>query len=106
MVTSNAPRFFRSGDQFDFASKVVNLTEEEQTVDVNLSFFKPTNDEVVNLIGRQPQSKQVTIPAGGSKEVVWNLDLTNQEGLIAYKIIASNEEFSDGEQKPVPVLSH
>lgn len=106
MVTSNAPRFFRSGDQFDFASKVVNLTEEEQTVDVNLSFFKPTNDEVVNLIGRQPQSKQVTIPAGGSKEVVWNLDLTNQEGLIAYKIIASNEEFSDGEQKPVPVLSN
>jgi uncharacterized protein YfaS (alpha-2-macroglobulin family) len=106
MITSNAPRFFRSGDQFDFASKVVNLTEEEQTVDVNLSFFKPTNDEVVNLIGRQPQSKQMTIPAGASKEVVWNLDLTNQEGLIAYKITAANEEFSDGEQKPVPVLSN
>jgi uncharacterized protein YfaS (alpha-2-macroglobulin family) len=106
MVTSNAPRFFRSGDQFDFSSKVVNLTEEEQTVNVNLSFFKPTNDEVVNLIGRQPQSKKVTIPAGGSKEVFWNLDLTNQDGLIAYKIIASNEEFSDGEQKPIPVLSN
>jgi uncharacterized protein YfaS (alpha-2-macroglobulin family) len=48
----------------------------------------------------------VTIPAGASKEVVWNLDLTNQEGLIAYKITASNEEFSDGEQKPIPVLSN
>lgn len=106
MVTSNAPRFFRSGDQFDFASKVVNLTEEEQTVDVNLSFFNPSNDEVLNLIGRQPQSKQVTIPAGGSKEVIWNLNLTNQEGLIAYKITAANEVFSDGEQKPIPILSN
>ena len=106
MVSSNAPRFFRTGDQFDFASKVVNMTDEEQMVDVNLSFFKPTNDEVVNLIGQQSQSKQVTIPAGASKEVVWNLDLSNQEGLIAYKITAANESFSDGEQKAIPVLSN
>ncbi|MGM0478010.1 MAG: alpha-2-macroglobulin family protein [Bacteroidota bacterium] len=106
MVTSNAPRFFRSGDQFDFASKVVNLTEEEQTVAVNLSFFNPANDKDVNLMGQQSPSKQVKIPAGASKEVVWNLDLSNQQGLIAYKITAANEAFRDGEQKPIPVLSN
>ncbi len=106
MVSSNAPRFFRSGDQFDFASKVVNMTDEEQMVAVNLNFFNPTNEEEVNLIGQQSPTKQVKIPAGASKEVVWNLDLTNQQGLIAYKITAANESFSDGEQKAIPILSN
>ncbi|MEX1190914.1 MAG: alpha-2-macroglobulin family protein [Brumimicrobium sp.] len=106
MVTSNAPRFFRVGDRFDFASKVVNLTDEEQTVEVKLSFFDPTTDESLNLIGRQPQTKMVTIPANESKDVIWNLDLSNQSGIIAYKITASNEEFSDGEQKPIPILTN
>jgi uncharacterized protein YfaS (alpha-2-macroglobulin family) len=106
MVTSNAPRFFRQGDSFDFASKVVNLTEEEQTVEVELTFFNPMNNAAIQLIGRQPQSKMVTVPANSSMDVVWNLNLDIEPQVIAYKITASNEAFSDGEQKPIPVLSN
>ena len=106
MVTSNAPRFLRNGDHFDFTSKVINLTEEDQKVEVELNFFDPTNDKAINLIGRQPRTKTVKIPAGKSKEVVWNLNLNEVEGLIAYKVTAANEEFSDGEQKALPVLTN
>src|SRR5690554_612657 len=54
MVTANAPRFVRQGDAFDFSAKVVNLTKEEQTVEVFLKLENPMNGEVLNLIGRQP----------------------------------------------------
>lgn len=106
MVTANAPRFFRQGDSFDFASKVVNLTNEEQTVEVELTFLNPLTNESVQLIGRQPQTKMVTVPANSSMDVVWNLNLAIDPQVIAFKITASNDAFSDGEQKPIPVLSN
>ncbi|MDX1651715.1 MAG: alpha-2-macroglobulin family protein [Brumimicrobium sp.] len=106
MVTSNAPRFFRSGDRFDFASKVVNLTDSVQEVEVELTFFDPVTEQPLNLIGRQPRTQRLSVPANQSKEVIWNLDLTDQLGLISYKITAANNAFSDGEQKPIPVLSN
>lgn len=106
MVTSNAPRFFRTGDQFNFASKVVNQSDSIQEVEVQLYFFDPTNDEEIQLIGRQPKSKSVRVLPGASEVVIWNLNLSNQEGMIAYRITAENDEFSDGEQKAIPVLSN
>ncbi len=105
MVTANAPRFVRQGDAIDFAAKVVNLTKVEQTVEVFLNLENPLNGERLNLIGRQPLSKMVTIAAGASEEVVWNMNIGNQE-VIQYTITASNESFSDGEQNIIPVLSN
>src|SRR5690554_1781718 len=105
MVTVNAPRFVRQGDVIDFSAKVVNLTKEEQTVEVFLKLENPMNGEVLNLIGRQPLSKMVTIVAGGSEEVVWNLNVGDQE-VIQYTITASNESFNDGERNVIPVLSN
>ena len=106
MVTSNAPRFFRSGDRFNFASKVVNQSDSIQEVEVELHFFDPSNDKEIQLIGRQPKSKMVTVEPGSAKDVTWNLDLSNQEGLIAYRITAKNDAFSDGEQKAIPILTN
>ncbi|WP_165779232.1 alpha-2-macroglobulin family protein [Brumimicrobium salinarum] len=105
MVTANAPRFVRQGDAIDFAAKVVNLTKEEQTVEVTLMLENPINQERLNLIGRQPLSKMVIIPAGESEEVIWNMNVGNQE-VIQYTITAANESFSDGEQNSIPVLSN
>lgn len=105
MVTANAPRFVRQGDAIDFAAKVVNLTKEEQTVEVFLNLENPLNGVRLNLIGRQPLSKMVTIAAGASEEVVWNMNIGNQE-VIQYTITAANESFSDGEQNIIPVLSN
>jgi len=105
MVTANAPRFLRQGDAIDFSSKVVNLTKEEQTVEVMLMLENPINGERLNLMGRQPLSKMLTIAAGESEEVVWNLNIGNQE-VIQYTITAANESFSDGERNAIPVLSN
>ncbi|PWH85796.1 alpha-2-macroglobulin family protein [Brumimicrobium oceani] len=105
MVTVNAPRFVRQGDVIDFAAKVVNLTKEEQTVEVMLMLKNPLTEERLNLIGRQPLSKMVTIAAGESQEVIWNMNVGNQE-VIQYTITASNENFSDGEKNVIPVLSN
>jgi 5-hydroxyisourate hydrolase-like protein (transthyretin family) len=105
MVTANSPRFVRQGDAIDFSAKVVNLTKEEQTVEVFLKLENPINGETLNLIGRQPLSKMITIAAGGSEEAVWNLNIGDQE-VIQYTITASNENFSDGERNVIPVLSN
>src|SRR5690554_174028 len=105
MVTANVPRFVRQGDAIDFSAKVINLTKEEQTVEVFLKLENPINGENLNLIGRQPLSKIVTIAAGASEEVVWNMNIGDQE-VIQYTITASNESFSDGERNVIPVLSN
>ncbi|RFC55410.1 alpha-2-macroglobulin family protein [Brumimicrobium aurantiacum] len=105
MVTANAPRFVRQGDAIDFSAKVVNLTKEEQRVEVFLNLENPLNGDRLNLIGRQPLSKMVTIAAGASEEVVWNMIIGDQD-VIQYTITASNESFSDGEQNSIPVLSN
>lgn len=105
MVTANTPRFVRQGDAIDFSAKVVNLTKEEQTVEVFLKLENPINGGTLNLIGRQPLSKMVTIAAGASEEVVWNMNVGDQE-VIQYTITASNESYSDGERNVIPVLSN
>src|SRR5690554_7372456 len=47
----------------------------------------------------------VTIAAGASEEVVWNMSVGDQE-VIQYTITASNESFNDGERNVIPVLSN
>lgn len=106
MITANAPRFFRQGDQFDFSAKVVNLTATEQVVDVELSFLNPITNQPIVLTGEQATRKQVAVPANSSAEVLWELNIAIETGVVAYKIVVFNENYSDGEQKPIPVLTN
>lgn len=104
MITANAPRFVRQGDEIDFAAKVVNLTDKEQIVNVDLLLENPENSSELSLTSESTQ-KTITVSANSSIDVSWNLKIGNQT-LIQYTLSASNEQFSDGERNILPVLSN
>jgi uncharacterized protein YfaS (alpha-2-macroglobulin family) len=106
MIAANAPRFYRRGDIAIFSSRLTNLSENNLDVDVELTFFNPTNEKIVRLTGSKKNRKSIKVNAGGNSVVEWEIDLADAPDLIAYKIIAKTKGFSDGEQKMIPVLSN
>ena len=106
MITANSPRFFRRGDQMDFSAKVINLTDEVQEVTADLTFFNPKNNKAIQLLSGGSSDQKLVLKPNASIDVSWPIDLSNQTGLISYKVMVANETFSDGEQKSVPVLDN
>lgn len=105
MITANATRFLRRGDKIDFASKVVNLTDQEQVVTVTLSLRNPITEKELNWFTDDDFKRILTVPANSSKDVKWSLSI-GEDDLMEYTLTASNENFSDGERNLIPILSN
>lgn len=106
MIAPNAPRFYRRGDRAIFSTRLTNLSEEELDVSIELTFFNPVNEKEIVLFDAKKKKQKTKVAAGGNKAVEWEIDLKDAPDLIAYKIIAKSKDFSDGEQKVIPVLSN
>jgi len=107
-IIPNAPRFVREGDQLRFTAKVVNLTSEKMTGTALLEWTDPTTGNSVNqLLKHTQQTQSFSIDANGNNVLSWNITIP-EEGLpaIQYKIVASANNFTDGEEKIIPVLSN
>lgn len=100
MLSPNMPRFVRTGDHTSIAATVSNLTNKE--IDANVSFvlFDPTNGETI-----MTQQKPVRMEAGKSEGVSFNFNVTDRYDLLAVRMIATGNNFSDGEEHYLPVLS-
>ena len=92
MVQPNAPRFLRHGDSATIAAKVINLSDEEQTVSVSFASSIST------------QQQTAVVPAKGSASVGFAFLVPDTIGIMKYTIIAANSRHSDGEQASLPVL--
>ena len=112
MVLPNVPRFLREGDELALTAKVSNLTEQPMDVRVEIELFDPTSGEAVGSEvvrqagGASQQSVQLT--GAGSATVRFPLsvlDGASLRGPLGYRIIARSENFSDGEENVVPILS-
>ncbi|MFV0565660.1 MAG: MG2 domain-containing protein [Flavobacteriaceae bacterium] len=124
MVTPNAPRFLRQGDQITISTKITNLSEKAlsgqakliltdaitgQDITANLlSSFHPGAS--ANLPSPLPsgelEGESFAIPAKGNTQVSWQLTVPDTVGAVQYKIVAQAGNFSDGEQNALPVLSN
>lgn len=107
MADPNEPRFFRAGDEFVFAVNLVNLTENEQNVTASLEWFDPyTNIAIPNVLGIMADQK-LNIAAKGSQTASWKLNIPKTGlDLIAYRVKVASAQFSDVEEKVIPVLSN
>ena len=116
MVMPNAPRFVRQGDRLLFSARVTNFSDKEQLVQVNLNFFNPVTNKKLNLFltrlsttvgqARITPVKQLRLKAGESAKVSWLIAIPNDINLMAYRIEAASETFSDGEERVIPVLTN
>jgi uncharacterized protein YfaS (alpha-2-macroglobulin family) len=107
MIVPNAPRFLRAGDQFEFSANVVNVNDAAQSVTATIEWFDPvTNNSLGNIFGPMP-IRQVELAPKGSQTVVWTLHVPSSGiDLAAYRIKVTSGQFSDGEEKAIPILSN
>jgi uncharacterized protein YfaS (alpha-2-macroglobulin family) len=107
MVVPNEPRFFRENDKITFPVKISNISAKSLTGVVKLEFFDAlTMNPISNIfVSGENQSKNFTVEAGKNMLVGWNLTIPEGISAVTYKVTAAAGDFSDGEQKPLPILS-
>ena len=116
MVIPNAPRFLREGDRIVISTKIANLTDNELSGVAQLELTDAVSGKnisqellIPNLsyIGAIEQNpKEFTVDAKGNTQISWNLQIPEGIQAVQYKVIAKSEDFSDGEQNALPVLSN
>ena len=107
MIQPNAPRFLRAGDSIVFSANVVNVSDKNLPVSVSLEWFNPFTNEVIPNVFGNMETKNLQLKAKESQTVSWKLHLPeNGLDLIAYRIQASSESFTDSEEKALPILSN
>ncbi|MCF8424171.1 MAG: hypothetical protein K9H41_07505 [Bacteroidia bacterium] len=108
MVQPNAPRFFREGDNLTFISKVSNLSETELTGNAELKLYDALTEKEIstNLIEDKNSNKSFSVKKGLSTSIEWNLKIPEGYSAIKYKVVAKANNFSDGEEMAIPVLTN
>ncbi|ULC60202.1 carboxypeptidase-like regulatory domain-containing protein [Flaviramulus sp. BrNp1-15] len=107
MVIPNTPRFFRHGDNITISTKIANLTEKQLSGNAYLILTDAiTGEEITNKLVRLSAVETFLVEPKNNTQVSWNLSIPEDVDAVQYKIIAKSEDFSDGEQNALPVLSN
>lgn len=108
MVMPNAPRFVRAGDKIDFTAKVSNLTDAQLIGQAQLELLdaatmQPVDGWFQNVFPVQ----HFTAKAGQSTVVTFQLQVPhNFTSALLYRVTAKANNFSDGEESALPVLTN
>ncbi|WP_158280743.1 alpha-2-macroglobulin family protein [Pararcticibacter amylolyticus] len=106
MVGANMPRFFREGDTISISARVANLTSHNVTANIGLSLFNAVTMRPISLLADPGQEKQSLIVKARTNEAVsFKLAIPSDLEALTYRLTASTESHSDGEENTVPVLS-
>ena len=107
MIQPNPPRFLRTGDEITFTAKVSNLTEGELSGTAALVLADPMTNEVVDTkFDLSDGNQSFKVDAKGTTLVTWKLKVPTNLSVVSYKVIAQTDQFSDGEQNTLPILSN
>jgi hypothetical protein len=107
MVLPNPPRFLREGDTIVFSSKISNLTENILN---GITFLELTDaltgKQIDDFLGNISPTQKFSVDSKGNTQVSWKLQIPKGIQAVQYKIMAKANDFSDGEQNVLPVLSN
>ncbi len=113
MVFPNAPRFVRQGDTLVFTTRIVNLSDHDLAGEIQLQLFNGlTMKPLDSLIKQQEKSGSFKSPwtagKGLATSVSWTVSIPTGTDLsvLIYRITARSGNFSDGEEKAIPVLTN
>lgn len=109
MVVPNPPRFYREGDEIEFTSKVVNLTEQSMSGTAQLQLVNPLTDEPV-FDWKKDKSFDRTFVVDGGQSIVlsWRFKVPNLATVpvIEHTVFAKAGDFTDAEREAKPVISN
>jgi len=108
MVFPNAPRFVRQGDTVVFSAKVTNLSNRTLSGDVQLELEDGITDKPLSLVTSHQSPELFNLKPNESGSVSWTLFIPADASLnlLKYRVIAKAGDFSDGEEKAIPVLTN
>ena len=107
MVTPNAPRFFREGDKMSFPVKIVNLSDGALTGSSEIKFFDArTMKDVTDRLMPVMEPLAFSVSKGNSQVVYWEITIPEDIDVVVYRIKAKSGDFTDGEEKAIPVLKN
>ncbi len=112
MVTPNAPRFLREGDQFSFSTKITNLSDKDLKGTATLVLYDAVTMKEITAellqqeTGVRGKSVQQTFEVGKGLNTAlsWNLHIPAGITAVTYKVLAQADNFTDGEQATLMVL--
>jgi len=108
MVQPAAPRFLRQGDRLEFSAKIVNLSTRELTGQAEFQLVDAATGQSVDgwFLNSFP-NQYFTVAAGSSQVVKFPMEVPFQfTSSLIWRVIAKAENFSDGEEAALPVLTN
>ncbi len=107
MIFTNVPRFLREGDKMDFAAKISNLSDRDLSGMAELHFFDALTLKPVDAdLGLTQMQIPFTVKKGQSSPVSWKISIPEGLQAVVYRITATSDAFSDGEEAAIPVLTN
>lgn len=106
MVVPNSPRFLREGDELVLSAKIVNMSGSPLAGSVRLQFFDANMQPVDHLFKLTDPTQTFQTGQSGSTDVSWRLKVPLGLNAVIYRVVAAADDFSDGEESMLPVLSN
>jgi uncharacterized protein YfaS (alpha-2-macroglobulin family) len=107
MIFTNVPRFLREGDKMDFAAKISNISDRDLSGMAELHFFDALTMKPVDAdLGLTQMLIPFTVKKGQSSPVNWKISIPEGLQAVVYRITATADAFSDGEEAAIPVLTN
>ncbi|MFC2107733.1 hypothetical protein ACFLRY_05315, partial [Bacteroidota bacterium] len=94
------------GDEMEFAAKIVNLSEKVLNGNVTLEFFDAISMKKIDIFSGDEGDKSFKASKGASSQVSWKIKIPETTNALSYRIVAKSENFSDGEEMMIPVLTN
>lgn len=106
MVVPNLPRFLREGDRITLTAKVNVVEGGTISGTARLELFDPlTNKPVSDRFALKQAERAFTAAPGSSAVVSWSVAVPEGLDVVAVRITASAAGMSDGEERPLPILT-
>ena len=109
MLMPNPPRFFRENDIIEFPVKVSNISDKDMEGTVLIEFLDAVSlKPIENIFADKDEqsSKKFKVGAKLNTNLTWKLKIPEGVSMITYKVIGKAGSYSDGEERPLPVLTN
>lgn len=100
MLQPNMPRFVRVGDKANIAASLMNLSDRGVKGTVRMELFNPETEKVF-----YSQKQKFDVKGGETGHVNFTFEVGDKYAVMACRMVADGDTFSDGEQRYIPVLT-
>ena len=100
MFQPNMPRFVRVGDKANIAASLMNLSDKGVKGTVRMELFNPETEKVF-----YSQKQKFDVKGGETGHVNFTFEVSDKYAVMACRMVADGDTFSDGEQRYIPVLT-